>query len=382
MFFYDGDRTIITYNLNDDLIGVDNLEIQLLIKLDDEHAISKMMDIEDNVAKVVLEQEDTLGIEGVFRYEIRLNNHSPRVLEQKNIKIRKSLITGFDYLPIDYEMVNVKDLESRVTQLENNGGGSSNGGNNTGGNYDDTQIKADIQANTDDISSLDNRVSANTNALNDKVDKQTGKGLSTNDFNDTYKSKIDTHGVQIADLDTNKAEKNSVYSRSQLYIKTEIDTLLDAITGIEVVIVDTLPEQGENGYIYLTPKDDGSGDDVHLEYIWAGDKFELIGSTSVDLSDYFTKSQVTSKLADKADKTELDGYVQKVSGKVLSSNDYLDDDKVVVDKVKITPTDPTNKVLNGEKNWVETMKLIKVADKDTALAQSAGDTTNLYYWTE
>ena len=43
--------------------------------------------------------------------------------------------------------------------------------------------------------------------LNNKVDKEEGKGLSTNDFTDAYKTKIDTNSSNIATLQT---EVNSI----------------------------------------------------------------------------------------------------------------------------------------------------------------------------
>ena len=69
---------------------------------------------------------------------------------------------------------------------------------------------------------LDNRITSATNKieelnalmesttvteLNNKVDKEEGKGLSTNDFTDAYKTKIDTNSSNIATLQT---EVNSI----------------------------------------------------------------------------------------------------------------------------------------------------------------------------
>lgn len=63
------------------------------------------------------------------------------------------------------------------------------------------------------------------------------------------------------------------------------------------------------------------------------------GGSGGDLSNYYTKSETDTKLATKANKneipdvstlaskTELNSKVDKVEGKVLSSNDYTTDEK-------------------------------------------------------
>ena len=73
-----------------------------------------------------------------------------------------------------------------------------------------------------------------------------------------------------------------------------IASAVGSITGFNAVVVQTLPQTGESGTIYLVPKQ-GSGTDVHDEYIYVNNAWELIGTTQIDLS---TK-------ADKAD-TVLD----------------------------------------------------------------------------
>ena len=61
---------------------------------------------------------------------------------------------------------------------------------------------------TDKITELNNLISNTTiEGLNSKVDKVDGKGLSSNDFTDEYKNKIDTNSSNIATLQT---EVNSI----------------------------------------------------------------------------------------------------------------------------------------------------------------------------
>lgn len=82
-------------------------------------------------------------------------------------------------------------------------------------------------------------------------------------------------------------------------------------------IVDALPLTGKDNILYLVPKK-GSDKDIYNEYIWTGVDYELIGTTAVDLTDYYQKNEVDEL---------LDNKVTKVSGKQLSTNDYTTEEK-------------------------------------------------------
>lgn len=59
-------------------------------------------------------------------------------------------------------------------------------------------------------------------------------------------------------------------------------------------VVAELPseENAEANIIYMVPADDSM---EHTEYMWLNGRWELLGSTKVDLTDYYTKSEVYSK---------------------------------------------------------------------------------------
>lgn len=84
--------------------------------------------------------------------------------------------------------------------------------------------------------------------------------------------------------------------------EAEVQALIDAeladITGIDFQIVQTLPATGEHGVIYLVPKTGTTGD-IYDEYIWltptgAAAHFEKIGTTEVDLTGYWAKTELTA----------------------------------------------------------------------------------------
>ena len=99
-------------------------------------------------------------------------------------------------------------------------------------------------------------------ALGGKVDVVAGKGLSTNDFTNEDKAKLN-------------ALENSRYE-----------------------IMQTLPATGADRIIYLVPRTESETGNVYDEYIWANGAFEKIGSTDIDLSDYYTKDEIDGKFDD------------------------------------------------------------------------------------
>lgn len=56
--------------------------------------------------------------------------------------------------------------------------------------------------------------------------------------------------------------------------------------------VTELPEVGEKNKIYLLPAADGTFD----EYYWTGEKWEILGSVSMDLSNYPTFDQMDAAI--------------------------------------------------------------------------------------
>lgn len=81
-------------------------------------------------------------------------------------------------------------------------------------------------------------------------------------------------------------------------VSDAIDAALADVTGIEFEIVQSLPQSGEKGTIYLV-SNSGSGQNTYDEYIWVEPTggtahFEKIGSTDVDLSGYWAKSELTA----------------------------------------------------------------------------------------
>ena len=99
------------------------------------------------------------------------------------------------------------------------------------------------------------------------------------------------------------------YTKNETYSQAQVNKLLASVNKPAFEVVDELPESGEQNIIYLVKKDTSSEqNDVYDEYIWITDEdgtshWEHIGSTAVDLSDYYTKEEITALLNNQ--KTEI-----------------------------------------------------------------------------
>ena len=111
------------------------------------------------------------------------------------------------------------------------------------------------------------------------------------------------------------------YRKSETYTQTEVDALISAVVTIDIEVVQTLPTTDiSTTTIYLLPKTTAGTDDVYDEYInttGTSAGWELIGSTQVDLSNYYTKSQTDTLLAAKNDDVNL----SVISGKLCITYD-------------------------------------------------------------
>ena len=135
--------------------------------------------------------------------------------------------------------------------------------------------------------------------------------FATKDYVDEYGGKINTvkvNGTALVpdsqkavnvEIPTNVSEfTNDADYQSESQVQALIDSELADITGIDFQVVQTLPATGVKGTIYLVPQ--GSTlEPPYDEYIWVENpggtsNFEKIGDTQIDLSGYWSKTELTA----------------------------------------------------------------------------------------
>ena len=127
------------------------------------------------------------------------------------------------------------------------------------------------------------------------------------------------------------------YLKSETYTQAEVDALISAIVTLNILVVQTLPTQDiSTTTIYLVPKQTPETQDIYDEYIYVNNAWEHIGTTQIDLSNYYTKSEINTLLADKVD---------KVAGKQLSTEDFTSALKTKLDGIA------TGAEVNVQSDW-------------------------------
>lgn len=121
------------------------------------------------------------------------------------------------------------------------------------------------------------------------------------------------------------------YTKDEVYTKANIDELLRNVgAGLSVKIVTVLPTEEISGTTIYLIKTSGNN---YNQYMWIDNAWANLGSTTVDLSNYYTKGKVDEILLGYVTKDVLASvlidYVKKSElAKVATSNDYNDLDNL------------------------------------------------------
>ena len=162
--------------------------------------------------------------------------------------------------------------------------------------------------------------------LDGKVDKVSGKGLSTNDFTEAYKTKLDgiaaeankitvdsalsgtsTNPVQnkviaerIGTIETNvsaaattaenasasaaavKKDLANYYKKTETYSKAEINNKISAIPKFDIKVCEALPDSNiSKTTVYLLKSSKEETNNLYDEYIYVNSKWEKLGTQTV-----------------------------------------------------------------------------------------------------
>ena len=194
-----------------------------------------------------------------------------------------------------------------------------------------------------------------TNALNGKqniLTASTGVTIDTTDpSNPTISANIDYTNLinkptKLSDFTNDEDFINNTvnnltnyYLKTETYTQTEVNNLISQLTSLSIDIVEELPTTDiSTTTIYLI---NVSGTNNYNQWMYINNAWANLGSTSVDLTKYYTKGQTD---------TLLDSKVDKVIGKGLSTNDFTNAYKSVLDSYTVDSTldsSSTNPIQNG-----------------------------------
>lgn len=147
---------------------------------------------------------------------------------------------------------------------------------------------------------------------------------------------VPTVPVNVSELNNDENYiKNTVdnlvhyYNKADTYTKTEVNGLISNIQKLTSQIVDELPTENiDSSVIYLIKIGNTS---AYMQHMYIKGAWAELGSTQVDLSGYYKKTEIDTKLDDKADKTELPTVPTLISA-FTNDKGYM---------TEFTETDPT-----------------------------------------
>lgn len=131
-------------------------------------------------------------------------------------------------------------------------------------------------------------------AISLDIYKQLGGTEDDGHFEDVYQILLETLPLisLVAVIDDNDVSTGTTWSSSKI-----VSELANA--GFDVQVVQELPATGDAHTLYFVPSADPQTQNIYDEYLYTNNEWEQVGSTAVDLSDYYTKTQVDTLLDDK-----------------------------------------------------------------------------------
>lgn len=214
---------------------------------------------------------------------------------------------------------------------------------------------------------------------NNKIDKS----QITNDFIGESEGKILSQkgiydlGLQLsAEIERatkTKAGKKDIPTKiSQLEndktfkTESEIQQMIEKASSLKKEVVTSLPTTGKDDVIYLVKDEKGKENNNYLEYLWLNGKYELIGSTQVDLSGYATKEDENKREQTlRNDFVGLTGYVQEQISNKLDK----EEDKAIID----SNTDYFNNTLYTTPYFVQQAVGVQVSEHMSALSKGVSE---------
>ena len=174
----------------------------------------------------------------------------------------------------------------------------------------ETNFEEELNTAKTELQEQISNVSSAVQEVSEKVEEQKELNSQQSESIQANAKSIENNAVEITKLwDAGYITKfvndlENYYLKSETYSKAEINEMHEVLAGlgIEFEVVQTLPTTGNNKTIYLLSAKDSQDQDIYEEYIYIRGAWERIGSTAVNLANYYTKLQIDALLKNYAPK--------------------------------------------------------------------------------
>lgn len=247
----------------------------------------------------------------------------PNVIE--TVKVNGTVLTPDAEKAVNIDLngyAKKTDLPTKVSELTNDGDGTTGSKfateayvNTNGGKIDKIKVNGTEQTITN--KAVDIKVPTKTSDLTNNSNFAVDANYIHTDNNYTTDEKNKLNGI-AAGAQVNKIESIKVNGVAQTItskavditvptnnnqlangagyqtsseVQAAINSAISGITGIDFQVVESLPGTGVKGVIYLV-SNSGTGSNIYDEYIWVTNRFEKIGTTEIDLSNYYNTTNL------------------------------------------------------------------------------------------
>lgn len=177
-------------------------------------------------------------------------------------------------------------------------------------------------------SEIDAKDESLSTQLNAKIDGVETTLLDRINVQNSLLNGVDTRLSNEIDAVSEALSADKTNLQNNYYKKSEVNELIANINQFKVEFVIDLPETGNELTIYFKSVEGQA--DGYDEYMYINGEWELIGSTRIDLSPYYTAAQLDVKFAQvESDINEarlnVQGYADRVGQNVLTevNNDFI-----------------------------------------------------------
>lgn len=171
------------------------------------------------------------------------------------------------------------------------------------------------------------------------------------------------------------------YTKDETFTKTEVNSLISGISTMNVSVVSQLPTSNISATtIYLVSKETTETQNIYDEYLYVNNKWEKIGDTKIDLTNYASKSELPTKTSELTNDSNFvvdssyvhtdNNYSSAEKSKVDANTNarHSHSNKEILDKTTASFTEALNTKLTGIETGANVNKIENVKVNGTALS--------------